>query len=110
MPSVDENTLLPSRHARDVSARPQPIKSNKQRGSILLGKNPDLFTVFEDKNQLSAGRKAAEEQVGKDGARMDRMKNLEAAVKVLQKKNERTVIDQKTLSDRRKSPRTPILN
>jgi len=103
MPSVDENTLPPSRHARDISSRPQPIKSNKQRGSILLGKNPDLFTVFEDKTQLSAGRKAAEEDGGKDGFMMGRMRNLEAAVKVLQKKNERTGIDQKTLSDRRKS-------
>lgn len=110
MPSVDENALPHSRYARDVSARPQPIKSNKQRGSILLGKNPDLFTVFEDKSQISAGRKAAEEQAGKDGARVDRMKNLEAAVKVLQKKNERTVIDQKTLNDRRMSHPTPVLN
>lgn len=100
MPLVDENNLPPTRHARDVSSRPQPINSNKQRGSILLERNPGLFNVFEDKDQGDSN-KDIEEQSGKDSVRMDRIKNLEAAVKALQKKNERAVIDQKTLSDRR---------
>jgi hypothetical protein len=107
MPLVDENNLPPSRYARDVPARPQPIKSNKQRGSILLERNPGLFNVFEDKDQGSGNKKGVEEQASKEGIRMGRIKNLEAAVKSLQKKNERTVIDQKTLSDRRKSMISP---
>jgi hypothetical protein len=96
----DENAPLLEGLVRPGAPR-RPAKSSKQRGSILSNVHANRVTVFEEQNIAKAGELDGE--VRRDDIKEDRMKGLETAIKLLQKKNERTAIDQKTLSDRCKS-------
>jgi hypothetical protein len=95
----DENAPLLAGLVRAGAPR-RPAKTSKQRGSILSNVQANRVTVFEEHENEKAGE--LEAQAGKDNIKDDRLKSLETAVRVLQKKNERTAIDQKMLSDRRK--------
>jgi len=85
-------------------APPRPAKSSKQRGSILSSVHSNRITVFEEHATAKAGELGME--MGRENTRDDRIQNLEIAIKLLQKKNERTTIDQKSLSDRCESSNT----
>jgi hypothetical protein len=93
----DENAPLLEGLVRPTAPR-RPAKSSKQRGSILSNVHANRVTVFEERDIAKAGELDGETR--RDDIKEDRMKGLETAIKVLQKKNERTAIDQKTLSDR----------
>jgi len=56
-------------------------------------------TVFEEHETPKPGGR--DSQLEGEKIRDDRIQNLETVIKILQKKAERTAIDQKTLSDRR---------
>ena len=93
----DENAPLLTGLVRDAPPR-RPAKSSKQRGSILSGIQPNRFTVFEDLPLSKSMEMRAHD--GKEQAKDDRINNLESAIQDLQKRTERTAIDQKTLGDR----------
>jgi hypothetical protein len=93
----DENAPLLEGLVRPGAPR-RPAKSSKQRGSILSNVHANRATVL-DEHQIAKAR-GLETQMGGGNIRDDRIQNLETAIKVLQKKGERTAIDQKTLSDR----------
>jgi hypothetical protein len=93
----DENAPLLEGLVRPGAPR-RPAKSSKQRGSILSDVHANRVTVFEEHDIAKAG--GLDGEVRRDDIKEDRLKGLETAIKLLQKKNERTAIDQKTLSDR----------
>jgi len=93
----DENAPLLEGLVRPGAPR-RPAKSSKQRGSILSNVNSNRVTVFEEHQTAKA--EGPETQMGGEEIKDDRIQNLQTAIKVLQKKGERTAIDQKTLSDR----------
>ena len=97
MPS-DENAPLLEGLLRPGAPR-RPAKSSKQRGSILSNVHPNRLTVFEEHETPKPGGR--DSQLEGEKIRDDRIQNLETVIKILQKKAERTAIDQKTLSDRR---------
>jgi hypothetical protein len=102
----DENAPLLEGLVRPGAPR-RPAKSSKQRGSILSNVHANRVTVFEEHQTAKA--EGMDTQMGGEKIRDDRVQNLETAVKVLQKKGERTAIDQKTLSDRCESSFTPSM-
>jgi hypothetical protein len=94
----DENAPLLEGLVRPGAPR-RPAKSSKQRGSILSNVPANRVSVFDKHDDTKAGE--TDVQMGREKIRDDRIHNLETAMKILQKKGERTAIDQKTLSDRR---------
>jgi hypothetical protein len=102
----DENAPLLEGLVRPGAPR-RPAKSSKQRGSILSNVHSNRVSVFEEHQTAKAG--GLDTEIGGEKIRDDRIHNLETAIKVLQKKGERTAVDQKTLGDRCESSFTALL-
>lgn len=93
----DENAPLLDGLVRPGAPR-RPAKSSKQRGSILSNVHANRVTVFEEYETKRTNE--TDTHVEMEKVKDDRIRSLETVVKGLQQKNERIVIEQKTLSDR----------